>query len=212
MRGRTGRPIRGCDASWALVPCQATFALFQEVTSKREGRQAQRPAHLNPIVIPAESGVLLGSPAVDPRLSCSSHDGHRDSLWLPPFRSDAASVPHRAEGVPLTCHRLIASDCIVDQLTAVSRAGCRPAGNSGSLGANGQALHRDRWVSHAPFDGARPAAGTRDGHSGRRRFTGRAAGGRGRGRRHRRGRPAGPGSATSRPGEPGPRRGGGHGG
>ena len=34
----------------------------------------------------------------------AAYDGHRDLLWLPPLRSDAASVPHRAEGVPLTCH------------------------------------------------------------------------------------------------------------
>src|SRR5512132_4138408 len=36
----------------------------------------------------------------------ASYDGHWDLLWLPPLRSDAASVPHRAEGVPLTCHLL----------------------------------------------------------------------------------------------------------
>jgi hypothetical protein len=34
----------------------------------------------------------------------AAYDGHRDLLWLPPLRSDAARVPHRAEGVPLTCH------------------------------------------------------------------------------------------------------------
>jgi hypothetical protein len=28
----------------------------------------------------------------------AAYDGHRDLLWLPPLRSDAASVPHRAEG------------------------------------------------------------------------------------------------------------------
>ena len=48
--------------------------------------------------------------------------------------------------------------------------------------------------------------------SGRRRFKGRAARGRGRGHRHQRGRPADPGSATSRPGGQGPRRGEGDGG
>ena len=56
------------------------------------------------------------------------------------------------------------------------------------------------------------AAGTRYGHRGRRRFKGRAAAGLGRGRRRWPGRPAGPGSGTSRPDGRGPRRGGGRGG
>jgi hypothetical protein len=63
------------------------------------GGRAELPAAgfaavgINPVV-----GDL---PPVDVK---ASYDGHRDLLWLPRLRSDAASVPHRAEGVPLTCH------------------------------------------------------------------------------------------------------------
>jgi hypothetical protein len=67
-------------------------------------------------------------------------------------------------------------------------------------------------LAKAPSDGTGPAPGTGDGHPGGRRFRGRAATGRGRGHRRWLGRPAGPGSGTSRPGGRGPRRGGGRGG
>jgi hypothetical protein len=46
--------------------------------------------------------VVVGDlPPVDVE---AAYDGHRDLLWLPRLRSAAVSVPHRAEGVPLTCH------------------------------------------------------------------------------------------------------------
>src|SRR5574341_1774663 len=63
-----------------------------------------------------------------------SYDGHRDLLWLPRYEPDAASVPHRSEGVPLTCLLLRRGSHGTGMLGMRGRFACHAARGRGTAG------------------------------------------------------------------------------